>query len=170
MKYAISLLSLLLLMGTTTQLTAQKYGYADSQKVIDQMPEVKRAQAQLKTLEEQLQKRGQKMLVDLQTRATNAQKKAQSGGMSPIQVKQEEEALQKEQLALAEYEQKMIAQLQTKQQQLMKPIKEKINNAFKAVAKEKGYAYIFDLSSGFLLYYDESLDLTDDIIAKLASM
>ncbi len=47
------------------------------------------------------------------------------------------------------------------QQVLMSPVIEKAQNAITKVAKENGLTYVFDLSAGSLIYYDDkgSVDL-----------
>jgi outer membrane protein len=59
------------------------------------------------------------------------------------------------------------ASVQKKQQELLAPITSKVEEAIKAVAKEKGYAYIFNMSQGVILYAQESDDVTPLIKTKL---
>ena len=49
----------------------------------------------------------------------------------------------------------------------MKPIMDKITAAIEEVAKENGYTYIFDGSVGFVLYADETTDVSDLVKGKL---
>jgi outer membrane protein len=58
--------------------------------------------------------------------------------------------------------------LQKKQQELLQPILEKIQNAIKEVAKENKFTYIFEVQS--LLYHsEESIDITSMVKTKLAT-
>ena len=50
---------------------------------------------------------------------------------------------------------------------MFKPILKRIDTAIKAVAKEYGYFYIFDSSSGVLLFVPESRDVTNLVKKKL---
>jgi outer membrane protein len=55
-----------------------------------------------------------------------------------------------------------------KQNELMKPVQDRIFKAVQDVAKEDGYDYVFDKSSDILLMYtNEKYDLTQKILAKL---
>ena len=54
-----------------------------------------------------------------------------------------------------------------KQQDLLAPIQQKVMNAINAVAKEKGYAYILDVSNGSVIYFDGGEDVSADVKAKL---
>ena len=54
-----------------------------------------------------------------------------------------------------------------KQQELYAPIEQKVFTAINAVAKEKGYAYVLDISNGGIPYFGGGDDLTADIKSKL---
>ena len=58
--------------------------------------------------------------------------------------------------------------IQKKKEELYGPILKRAEDAIKDVAKEKGYAYIFDTSSGSFLYAQESDDITSLVKTKLA--
>ena len=57
--------------------------------------------------------------------------------------------------------------LQKKEQELLDPIYKKAKAAIKAVAKELGYAYVFDTSTGALLDQPDSDDLMNAVKKKL---
>ena len=44
---------------------------------------------------------------------------------------------------------------------------QEVDAAIKAVAKEKGLAFVFDSSKGMLLFADESMDITNDVRKQL---
>src|SRR5690606_5221270 len=54
-----------------------------------------------------------------------------------------------------------------KQQELLTPIQTKVITAINAVAKEKGYAYILDISAGNVIYFDGGEDVSMDVRTKL---
>ncbi|MEZ4932112.1 MAG: OmpH family outer membrane protein [Saprospiraceae bacterium] len=62
----------------------------------------------------------------------------------------------------------MEKQLGDKQQEGMKPILEKVNDAIKQVATEGGYQYIFDTQAGVILYADETADVTALVKEKIS--
>lgn len=47
-----------------------------------------------------------------------------------------------------------------KREELLKPILTKVDDAIKAVAKESGYAMIFDTSTGAMLFAADTDDVT----------
>ena len=55
-----------------------------------------------------------------------------------------------------------------KQNQLMKPVQDKVFKAIQDVAKDGGYDFVFDRSSEIiLLYMNDKYDLTSKVIKKL---
>lgn len=150
-------------MALTTQ--AQKFGYLNSASILQDMPQVKQADATLEALQKQLQKKGQTMVEELQKAYTEAQQKIERGELSPKQQEEEAKKLETKQADIQKYEQEMMKQVQDKRNELMKPILDNINKAIQDVAKENGYTYVFD--EGVLLYKDPAGDVTNLVRTKL---
>ncbi len=146
---------------------AQKFGIVNSQEIIQMLPEVKEASANIETFGTQLQKKYQQMITALQTKYQDLERKQAQGEISPKQLEEEAKKLKEEELGLAQYEQSSQQQIVEKQNTLMKPIMDKITKAIEEVAKENGYTYIFDGSVGFVLYADKTTDVSDLVKGKL---
>lgn len=146
---------------------AQKFGIVNSQEIIQALPEVKEASANIETFGNQLQKKYQQMITSLQTKYQELERKQAQGEIAPKQLEEEAKLLKEEEMKLAQFEQSSQNQIVEKQNTLMKPIMDKINAAIEEVAKENGYTYIFDGSVGFVLYADESTDVSPLVKAKL---
>lgn len=146
---------------------AQKFGYVNSAAILAEMPDVKQADANLEALQKQLQKKGQQMVQTLQTNYQAIQAKIEARELSPIQQEQEGQKLQAEQEKIAKFEQDMVTQISQKRESLLSPILERVNNAIADVAKENSMQFIFDSSSGVLLYADEAQDMSTKVKAKL---
>ena len=146
-------------------LQAQKYGYINSNALIEQMPAVKQLEPELASLQKILNKKREQMITDLQNKSQQAQQKLEREEMSPAEQKRTQEDLMKDQQAIGQYEQTMQQQLLEKQQTLLQPILDQVNEAIKQVAKENGYTMIFD--SAVLLYADETQDVGTLVKAKL---
>ena len=166
-KYAILAVALLIGVNANAQ---QKFGYVNSQALLADMPAVKQAEANLDALKKQLQKKGQQMLTDLQTKYTELQRQEAQGELSPKQLEVEAGKLKEQETQIGQFEQDMQRQLLAKQDELMKPVIDKVNAAIKAVATENGYTYIFDTVGGFILYADESNDVTAQVKAKIGQL
>lgn len=149
------------------QLTAQKFGYLNSQALLTEIPEVKQADANLQAFQSQLEKKGQMMVQELETKYKDLQKKEASGEISPKALEEEARKLKEQEGELGKYEQEMQKQLMAKRQEILQPILDRVNDIIKQVAKENQFTYIFDSSSGVLLFADEALDVTQLVKTKL---
>lgn len=152
---------------TTVAVSAQKFGYINSQQLIQQIPQVKEANAELETLQKQFEKEAQDKITSLQTKYTALSRKQEQGEISPKQLEVESQTLETERLNVAKFQQERQQLLQEKSENLLKPIRDKINEAIQAVAKENGFTYIFDYSGGVILYAEASADVSDLVKAKL---
>ena len=170
MKYFLKYtLILALAFGVSTNISAQKFGYLNSAAILQEMPEVKQAEADLEVLQKQLQARGETMLLEFQTKYQELERKNQQGEISPKELEEESQALKADETKLAQFEQDMQRQVLERRDALLKPILDRVNAAIAEVAKEEGYTYIFDASpgTGILLYADESTDVVEKVKAKL---
>jgi outer membrane protein len=68
---------------------------------------------------------------------------------------------------ITESQQKAQQELQAKQGEIFQPIYKKAEDAIKAVSKEKGYAYVFDVSQQGVVYFDGGDDILKFVQAKL---
>ncbi len=150
---------------------AQNIAHINSLELLSIMPEKKAADDQLKTLADQ-----KKAELKKQEDAFTAKyQKIQNDlkGKSPAdlekmkdQLQKYEEDFQKDQQSLASLRETAAKELDQKQGDLYDPIMKKAQDAIDAVAKDKGYLYIFDTSQPSLLYAQGPNILTD-VKAKL---
>jgi outer membrane protein len=62
-------------------------------------------------------------------------------------------------------------ELSKKQQEIMKPVQDKIFQAIQEVAKEENFDYVFDKSGQILLLYsNEKYDLTNKVLDKIGKL
>lgn len=166
MKYL--LLSALLLLSAN-MIQAQKFAYVNSQVLLEDLPEVKAADAEIQTLQQQMQKKGQEMFESYQRKAMELQRRRDEGELSPRQLEQEAQKLGEDEDKIRNFETEMQASILKKQQELLGPIQEKVNQAIENVAKSEGYSMVFDSSSGALMYSDDENDITEQVKAKLSN-
>jgi outer membrane protein len=167
MKYILGL-AVCLLIGTAGA-QAQKFGYVDSNAILESMTKVKEAESNLDALNKQLQAKGQKMMQDFQAKYEELQRKVQAGEITPKDQDTQSAALEEERQKIVQYDQEMQTQMSEKRDSLLAPILEEVRTAISTVAKDNGYTYIFDGSPGVgvLLYADESANVTALVKAKL---
>lgn len=158
--YAVCLIS-------SVGLSAQKFGYLNSQSLIQQLPQVKEANSELETIKKQYEKQGQDKVTSLQTKYQALERKQAQGDISPKQLEIEAQVLKQEELEIGKFQQDIQQKLMEKSEILLKPIRDKIQAAIDEIAKESGYQYIFDESAGVLLYADAAHDITAKVKTKL---
>ena len=151
----------------TIAVSAQKFGYINSQQLIDQIPQVKEAKAELETLQKQFENEAQDKFNSLQTKYQALNRKQEQGEIAPKQLEVEAQQLEAERLKIAKFQQERQQQLQEKSESLMSPIRDQINTAIQEVAKENDFVYIFDESTGIILYADATTNVGDLVKAKL---
>ena len=161
------LLALSLLLSITTLTSAQKFGFCNSALLMTQLPEVKAADSDLQAFQAQLTKVGQQRVKSLQEKAAELKSKQERGVISPKEAESQTALLQAEEQAIAGYEEEVYSKLTQKQQELYKPIFDKVNEAMKAVASENGFQFVFDSSTQVVLYGHESHDVTALLKVKL---
>ncbi len=167
MKKIILLLVVTLMSGVVTLGQAQskgKLGYIDSSKLLSLMPEREKAQNELQNYSKQLEDQLMAMQTELQNKYNDYLSKKDS--LSDILLQTREKELQDIQTRIQNFQTSAQQDLQKKEQELIQPIIEKAKNAIQKVAKEKGYAYVFDTSVGALLYWPED---SDDLLPLVKS-
>ena len=151
----------------TNSIDAQKFGYVDTAEIVQSMPQVKEANANIETYRTQLQKKGQEKLKALQAKYGELEKKQSRGDISRVALEAEVEKLKAEEAELVKFDQDSQEKIIAKSKKLLQPLTDEIQKAIDAVAAEMGYAYIFDSSTGFVLYADTAADCGPLVRAKL---
>ena len=158
---------ILILMFSMHGLSAQKFAYVNTQEILQNLPEVKEANANIETFRNQLINLGQKKVETLRTKYAELEQKQAQGDISPKQLEMEAQKLKEDEMKIAQFEQESQQRILEKSEELLKPIRDKVQKAIDDVAKESGYSYIFDASMGFILYADESANASAKVKAKL---
>ena len=153
--------------GSLTELSAQKFGYVDTQSIIQDIPEVKEANSNIETFRSQLQKKGQDMLQALQRKYQDLERREAQGEISPKLLEQEVAKLKQEENQILVFEQESQQKILQKSEDLLTPIRDKIQKAINDVAAENSFDYIFDFSTGFVLYADDASNVSALVKTKL---
>ena len=157
----------ILILGLSANASAQKFGFLNYNNLLLEMPETKAADSKLEAFSAQLSKQLEGKAKTLQEKFTKAQQDVQAGNKTPVQVKQLEDELEKERQALALEERNSQQKVLEKREELYKPIFEKVNKAIKEVGEEGGYLFIFNESTGVILFDDTTDDVSALVKAKL---
>ena len=135
-------LVLLMLVALPFAVSAQKIGYVNSQELFALMPEVKTAQARIDSLSTQYETMFANMQEEYKKKAAEYEQKSatMTDAMKQIQAEELNGLQQRIQTAYLTAQQ----DIQTKQQEFLVPIREKMMKAIKNVGDKNGYTYIFD--------------------------
>lgn len=159
-------LFVLLSIGATNAVKAQKFGHIDIQQLIMVMPERKVALDDLEKTAGELEEMLTSMQEELQTMYQQYSEKGET--MSDIVRKAKEEEIASKQQRIETFRSQAEQQLQQKQQDLMKPIFSRADSAIAEVAKENNMIYVFDVSSRVVLYKStQSVDVLPLVKKKL---
>lgn len=142
----------------------QKIGYVDSQVIIDMMPESAKIQQDLQAYYGELQAELQAMANEYQTKMRDYE--ANSATMSNILRQSKEKEIVDLQGRIQEFQANAESDLAAKQEELSKPMLDKIKAAIDDVVKAKGLAYVFE-KTVILSIGDSAIDVTPDVKAKL---
>jgi len=163
-------LALVLTFFSLTAINAQNFGYMNSSAFVAELEEVKNASATLESLEKSKTLVIENMAKKLQEKAMALEQKKQAGTISPKAYETQMKNFEGEQQKIVELQKSGVAELENKRKELFDPILKKVNDAIQAIAKEKSLNYVFDTSTGILLFADEALDVTEAVKAKYSAM
>ncbi len=150
---------------SATAMAQSKVGYINAQAVIEAMPEAKTAQTSLQTYAESLDTDGKSLIDEYTAKTKDFNDKAATMTDNIKEIKARE--IQDIQKRIEDYKQAAEGKIDAKRAEVLKPIYDKARKAIEDVAKEKGYSYIIDSSSGILLVSPTGDDLMPAVKVKL---
>lgn len=148
---------------------AQRFGYLDSEKILDKMPEYKAAKAELdkqaQTWQTEIETLQKKVI---QTR-TNLE--AEKVLFTEDMLRQKQADVEKEEAKMRDIQNRYFGYeglIFRKRQELMKPIQDKIFAASQKIARKRNLSFIFDKASDFVMIYaDPTHDYTELVLQEL---
>ena len=160
------LTSLIIVFATSAHAqTTQKIGYIDFNGLVATMPGVDSVKIKLQKYQQTLSDQLDAMRAEFENKYLEYQQ-GQSG-MSDLIKQTKEKELQDLQGRIDAFQQKAQTDLQSKQQELLKPIVDKAKDAIKEVAKENKYSFIVNAIEDILLYSEPVDDILPLVKKKL---
>ncbi len=144
----------------TANLSAQskeKYAHLNSSDLMQVMPGRDSAQKVLENLNAQLEEELKSMVAEYQNKADQFQRDQATMSQAMQQTKMQD--LQDLKKRIESFQEQAQAELQEKQEELLKPLIDRAKEAINKVAKANGYSYVFDSGVGALLYFDGGEDI-----------
>lgn len=150
----------------------QKFGHINSEELLKSMPEIKVADTNFETFRKQKQSALEQMGAEHQKKTVAAQELYKTLSEANKDAVNKELQTRSNEIAdlekrITEAQQKAETELATKRNELYQPVFDKAETAVKAVAKEKGYAYVFDISQPGVVYFEGGDDLLSAVKTKL---
>lgn len=146
-----------------------KIGFVDSKTIMERLPEAQDAQKQLDGYVAQWQSEITKMQNEWQRKFEEYDKKKLiMSDQTRAQVERELVQLEKRVIDYRNQKFGPNGEMFQKQNELLKPVHDRIFKAIQDVAMEENYDYVFDKSGDILLLYtNEKYDLTAKVLQKL---
>jgi len=148
---------------------AQRFGYIDTDFILNKMPEYKKAQDEINQLSALWEKEIQGMAKDVEGMYASLQ--AEQVLLTDEMRKERTDAIRKKEVDLKEYQKKVFGfggLFFLKKQELIKPIQDKVWDAVDKIAKKNNLAIVFDKSGELVMIYtDPRYDYTDFVLDEL---
>ena len=148
---------------------AQRFGYIDTDFILNKMPEYKKAQDEINQLSQAWEKEVQEMQKKIE--GMYAALQAEQVLLTEEMKKERTDAIQKKEAELKEFQKKVFGfggLFFLKKQELIKPIQDKVWDAVDKVCKENSLAIMFDKAGELVMIYtDPRHDYTDFVLDQL---
>lgn len=143
-----------------------KIAYVNSAEILEAMPESAKVRTSLEKYYGELQSQLQTMLTEYSNKVQDYE--ANQASMSNLVKQSKEKEIVDMENRIQQFRANADEELSKKQEELLKPVLDKVQNAINAVGKEKGYTYIIDNAAGTLVYLGpDAIDASKDVKAKL---
>jgi outer membrane protein len=148
---------------------AQRFGYIDTDFILNKMPEYKKAQDEINQLSQAWEKDVTEM--DKKIEGMYAALQAEQVLLTEEMRKERTDAIHNKEAELKEYQKKVFGfggLFFLKKQELIKPIQDKVWDAVDKVCKENSLAIMFDKAGELVMIYtDPRYDYTDFVLDQL---
>jgi len=161
--------TLILSIGVTSFMFADvKIGYIDSNEIMTKFEEVRQVQVSLEKEQRKLQSEMENLIQQLDSLKQEYDR--QRLLMSDSRRQEKEQELIRSEQRIQKFQMEKFGpegEIYRKQNQLLKPVLAKIDDAIQAVGKRQQYDYIMDAVGGAIVYALDSNNLTEDVIEEL---
>ena len=134
-----------------------KFGHLNTNELIGLMSERDSAVVKLQAYQTDLEETLEGMGTEYNNKLNEYQRKRNE--WAPVVVETKERELSELGQRIQQFQQNAQQEMAQMQQVLMNPVIEKAQNAITKVAKANNLVYVFDLSSGALIYFDDAVSL-----------
>jgi len=162
----VPVVALIALAGTPAlaQSGSVKVAVIDVERILTESSRGKAALDEIETLRKQKQSEGenlQKEIVDLRQRLNEGRLSLSEDKITELQKQLEDKTI-----SLKRFQDDANRELGKKRDQVLKAIEDSVFPVINQIGKEQGYTLIFNKFSSGLVYADEAVDITDEVIAR----
>lgn len=163
------LLTTLLVLGICVGAGAQRYALIDMEYIMGKIPAYERANAQIETLAKQWQTEIEAQTQSAKTLYQEYQQTASR--LTEAQRSAKEAAIVNKEKQVAELRNKYFGpegEIQKKRQELIEPLQDKVYEAVKIIATQKGYDLVIDRASAqSLIFASPRIDISAEVLQVL---
>ncbi len=163
------LLGILMIFGIAFASSAQKYGFIDSEFILNKLPEYKDAKERLDKLAESWTKEIEERYEVIKIKKNNFLREEDLLPADEKKKREEEIAtLESEAMQMQKTRFGVNGDYFQKRQELIKPIQDKIYEAMQTIASKRNYSFIFDKANqSNLIFADSKFDLSNEVLKEL---
>ena len=146
-----------------------KIGYVDSNEIMNNFEEIRQVQVDLEKEQKRLEAEFNDLVYSLDSLKQDYER--QRLLMSDTRRNEKETEIANKEKSIQKFQLDKFGpegEIYRKQNQLLKPVLGKIDEAIQKVGNERGYDFILDAVSGALLYALDSHNLTEDVMEELS--
>lgn len=167
--YSLALIAILFVSFASTTWAQQKLGYVDSEYILSKTPEYV-------TVQQQLDRTADEWNKEIEGLSQEIEEKFRDYQARELLYTNDERQRQRQAIMKAEEDLERLraqyfgpeGEIFSKQEQLMRPIQERILTAIEEVATQEGFDYIFDKSGDFLfLFARDQWNISDSVLEEL---
>lgn len=164
-KTILTLFVALACLSTAQAQNPVKLGHVDRQALMLMLPERKTAETKMQDFAQKLDERLRAMMKEYQDKVADAQAQAETMTRTEQQMAMRE--IQEMEQRISDAQEKAQEDLSKQEEELLAPMVKRTNEAIETVASEQGYTYIFDTSTGVVLYSGGGTDILPLVKTKL---
>ena len=157
MKRIVLLAFCVLSFAVLSQAQNLKFGHINTNELISLMSERDSAVVKLQAYQNDLIETLEGMETEYNNKVNEYQRK--SNEWAPVVLETKQRELQELGQRMQQFQQTAQQEMAQMQQVLMQPVIEKAQNALTKIAKANNLVYVFDLSAGALIYYDDAVSM-----------
>lgn len=170
MNKSLKIVFLLLLMLQAVPLAAQKFGYIDSEYILNKHPDYKIIQEELESISSEWKKEAQNL--DKEIQQLSAELKAEEVLLTEEMYQQRLEEIKVKRNESQEFNSRVFGingQYFQKQAELMQPLQSKMYDAIERIARKNNLAILFDKAAepSAIIYTDPRHDYSEFILEEL---